>query len=58
MKRIFIGLGVTGLLTGLGSFAGAATMTMDGMISESACGASHAKMIEAHREAKRPNRTI
>lgn len=55
MKRVFIGLG-TVLLAGLGSFAGAATMTMDGMISDSMCGSSHAKMIEGHKEAKMTER--
>ena len=56
MKRVFMGLGAIGLLAGLSSFAGAATMTMDGMISDSACGASHAKMIEGHKEAKMTER--
>ena len=56
MKRVLIGLGTIGLFAGLGSFAGAATMTMDGMISDSACGASHAKMIEMHKEAKMSER--
>jgi hypothetical protein len=56
MKRVFIGLGTIGLFVGLGSFAGAATMKMDGMISDSACGASHAKMIEGHKEVKMTER--
>jgi hypothetical protein len=56
MKHIFGGLGVIGLFAGLGSFAGAATMTMDGMISDSACGASHAKMMQEHKDAKMTDR--
>jgi len=56
MKRVFIGLGTIVLLAGLGSFAGAATMTMEGMISDSMCGSSHAKMIAGHKEAKMTER--
>lgn len=56
MKHILRGLGVIGLIAGLGSFAGAATMTMDGMISDSACGASHAKMMQEHKDAKMTDR--
>lgn len=56
MRRVFKTLGTIGLLAGLGSYAGAATMTMDGMISDSACGSSHAKMIQEHKEAKMTDR--
>ena len=56
MKHILRGLGVIGLFAGLGSFAGAATMTMDGMISDSVCGASHAKMMQEHKDAKMTDR--
>ena len=56
MKHVFRGLGVIGLFAGLGSFAGAATMTMEGMISDSACGASHAKMMQEHKDAKMTDR--
>jgi hypothetical protein len=56
MKRVFINLGAIGLFAGLSSFAGAATMTMDGMISDSMCGASHAKMMEMHKDAKMTDR--
>jgi len=56
MKRVFITLGAIGLFAVLGSFAGAATMTMDGMISDSMCGASHAKMMEMHKDAKMTDR--
>ena len=56
MSRVFIGLGAIGLFAGLVSFAGAATMTMDGMISDSMCGASHTKMMEMHKDAKRTDR--
>lgn len=52
MKRVLISLGTIGLFAGLSSLAGAATKKMDGMISDSACGTSHAKMIEMHKEAK------
>ena len=45
MTRGFKSLGIIGLFAGLSSFAGAASMTMNGMISDSACGTSHAKMI-------------
>ena len=41
-------LSVLGLLAGFASFSPAATMTMNGMISDSMCGASHAKMIAGH----------
>jgi hypothetical protein len=56
MRRIFISLGTLGLFASLGSMAGAATMTMDGMISDSMCGASHAKMMEMHKDAKMTDR--
>ena len=48
MKSILKGLGCAGLLASLASFAPAANMTMTGMISDSMCGASHAKMIAGH----------
>jgi hypothetical protein len=41
-----------GLVGGLCSFASAATKTMTGMISDSACGVSHAKMMDMHKDAK------
>lgn len=44
------------IFLGLSSFAGAATMTMDGMISDSMCGASHAKMMAMHKDAKMTDR--
>jgi hypothetical protein len=56
MKSIFRNLGTIGLFAGLSSFAGAATMTMDGMISDSMCGATHAKMMEMHKDAKMTDR--
>ena len=56
MTRIFRYLGVAGLIAGLASFAGAASMTMNGMISDSACGTSHAKMMQEHKEAKMTDR--
>ena len=48
MKSILSGLFCAGLLVGFAPFASAATMTMKGMISDSMCGASHAKMIAGH----------
>jgi hypothetical protein len=56
MNRFFKHLGGIVLLTGLSSFAGAATMTIDGMISDSMCGTSHAKMIEMHKDAQMTDR--
>lgn len=52
MKSILKGLCCVGLLAGLASFASAATMTMKGMISDSACGVSHAKMMAMHKDIK------
>jgi len=48
MKNILKGLGCAGLFASLASFAPAANMTMTGMISDSMCGASHAKMTAGH----------
>jgi hypothetical protein len=56
MTCVFRSLGAAGVLLGLASYAGAATMTMNGMISDSQCGLSHAKMMEAHKETKMTNR--
>ena len=56
MKTILRGLCCTGLLTGFASLVSAATMTMTGMISDSMCGASHAKMMAAHKDAKMTDR--
>ena len=56
MKLIFKSLGAAGLAIGLSSLAGAASKTMNGMISDSACGMSHAKMIQGHPEAKMSER--
>ena len=48
MKSILNGLCCAGLLAAFAPFASAATMTMKGMISDSMCGASHAKMMAGH----------
>ena len=56
MKTILRGLCCAGLLAGFASFGSAATMTMTGMISDSMCGASHAKMMAAHKDAKMTDR--
>jgi hypothetical protein len=47
MKNMLKGLWFTGLL-GYVSLAPAATMTMNGTINDSMCGASHAKMTAGH----------
>ena len=41
-----------GLLASLASFASAAEMSMNGTISDSMCGASHAKMMAMHKDMK------
>lgn len=56
MTRSFRSLAVAGLIAGLGSVAGAANMTMNGIISDSACGTSHAKMMQEHKDAKMTDR--
>ena len=48
MKSILRGLCCAALLAGFAAFASAATMTMAGMISDSECGISHAKMTAGH----------
>jgi hypothetical protein len=53
MIRVFRSLAVIGLLAGLSSFAGAASMTMKGVISDSECGTSHAKMIAGGKMTNR-----
>jgi hypothetical protein len=45
-----------GLLLILCWIASGATMTMSGVISDSQCGASHAKMIAAHKDGKMSDR--
>ena len=52
MKKTVRALGWIGLLAGFASFASAATMSMTGMISDSMCGASHAKMMAMHKALK------
>ncbi|HWF11987.1 MAG TPA: hypothetical protein VG297_26140 [Bryobacteraceae bacterium] len=54
MKRIFKSLALTFIATGFASFAAAATM--EGTISDSMCGTSHAKMMEMHKDAKMTDR--
>jgi len=51
MRGIYRGFVTVGLAGGLCAFASAAT-TMTGMISDSACGASHAKMMDMHKDPK------
>jgi hypothetical protein len=52
MKTMVRFLCCAGLLTGSASFASAAEMTMKGMISDSMCGATHAKMMAMHKDMK------
>lgn len=49
MNRVLTILGSLGLIAGLASLAGAANTTMTGMISDSMCGVSHAKMTSSHK---------
>jgi hypothetical protein len=52
MKSALKSLFCIGLLVGLGAFAQAAEKTWTGKISDSMCGASHAKMMAQHTGAK------
>jgi hypothetical protein len=53
MKNVFRSFCCISLLLGLAAFASAAEMTWTGKISDSMCGASHAKMIAAHGGASK-----
>jgi hypothetical protein len=53
MKGVFRTICCSGLLLGLTSFVSAADQTWTGKISDSMCGASHAKMIAAHGGASK-----
>ena len=48
MKRVLRSFCCLGLLVGFTSFVSAADKTWTGQISDSMCGASHAKMIAGH----------
>lgn len=48
MKQVLRSICCLGLLVSLASFASAADKTWTGQISDSMCGASHAKMTSAH----------
>lgn len=52
MKNALKSLCCVGLLVGLSVFAQAAEKTWTGRISDSGCGASHAKMMAQHPDAK------
>lgn len=56
MRRFFMNLACLSLSAGLCSIAAAATKSMEGTISDSMCGASHAKMMEMHKDAKMTER--
>ena len=51
MRGIRRGLAMIGLVGGLSASASAAT-TMTGTISDSACGASHARMMDMHKDPR------
>src|ERR1700704_4841111 len=55
MQNTFRILAALGLVAGLASSVSAAS-TMNGMISDSACGVSHAKMMAEHKDAKMTDR--
>ena len=52
MKNVLKSLCCIGLLVGLAAFAQAAEKTWTGKISDSMCGANHAKMMVQHTDAK------
>jgi hypothetical protein len=52
MKNALKSLCCIGLLVGFSAFAQAAEKTWTGKISDSMCGASHAKMMAQHADAK------
>ena len=52
MKAFLRGICLGGLLAGFTPFIFAANTTMTGMISDSMCGASHAKMMAEHPNMK------
>ena len=56
MKSVLRSLCCIGLLLGLTCFASATDRTWTGKISDSMCGASHAKMMAAHAGAKMTDR--
>src|ERR1700724_838477 len=56
MKSAWNLLCCIGLLVGLGVFAQTAEKTWTGKISDSMCGASHAKMMAEHTDAKMTDR--
>lgn len=56
MKNMLKSLCCIGLLVGLSAFAQAAEKTWTGKISDSMCGASHAKMKAQHTDAKMTDR--
>jgi hypothetical protein len=55
MRRVLM-FTTANIVAGLCSIAGATTMTMDGTISDSMCGTSHAKMMEMHKDARMTDR--
>ena len=52
MKRVFMSLAGVSLAAALCSIVSAARTILEGTISDSMCGASHAKTMEMHRDAK------
>ena len=56
MKNVLKSLCCIGLLVGLAALAQAAEKTWTGKISDSMCGATHAKMMAQHKDAKMTDR--
>jgi hypothetical protein len=56
MKNLRRGLLCAGMALGFAGLAAAANQTWTGQISDSMCGASHAKMMEMHKDAKMTDR--
>ncbi len=56
MKYLLRTLRCAAIVTGVACFAAAADQTWTGQISDSMCGASHAKMMAMHKDAKMTDR--
>ncbi len=56
MKALVRSLSLVTLMAGIASFAFGANQTLKGTISDSMCGASHAKMMAEHKDSKMTDR--
>jgi hypothetical protein len=56
MKNLLKGLLFSSVMVGAAGLAVGADQTWTGQISDSMCGASHAKMMEMHKDAKMTDR--